>query len=248
MRESHETGSTHVPASTIASPILSLLSNLHSLVIGPGLGRDPLMQDTVAEVITKAKELKVPIVLDADALWLVQNRMELVKGYKECVLTPNVVEFGRLANAAGVDTGGDTGRQGCEALADALGGVLIVRKGAEDWISRGKDQSIVCDRQGGRKRSGGQGDTLTGSIGTFLAWRGMYLDGNWDTQGNMSRDETLMLAAWGGAAITRECSRKAFETRGRSLQASDLTEEVEGAFLRLVGEPDAEGDGEKAKI
>lgn len=248
MRESHETGSTHTPASSIAAPIISMLSNLHSLIIGPGLGRDPLMQDTVAEVITKGKDVNLPMVLDADALWLVQNRPELIKGYKECVLTPNVVEFGRLAKAAGIDTGGDTGQQGCEALADALGGVLIVRKGPEDWISHGKDTSIVCDSVGGRKRSGGQGDTLTGSIGTFLAWRGMYLDGNWDTQGNMGREETLMLAAWGGASITRECSRKAFERRGRSLQASDLTEEVEGAFQRLVGEPDAGGEGEGAKL
>ena len=168
--------------------------------------------------------------------------MDLVRGYRECVLTPNVVEFGRLAKAAGVDTGGDTGQSGCEALADALGGVLIVRKGPEDWISSGKSNSVVCANQGGRKRSGGQGDTLTGSIGTFLAWRGMYLAKEWDCRGDMSREETLRLAAWGGAAITRECSRKAFERRGRSLQASDLTEEVEGAFLRLVGEPDG-GDG-----
>ena len=71
----------------------------------------------------------------------------------------------------------------------------------------------------------------------------MYLDKAWDCQGDMSREETLRLAAWGGAAITRECSRRAFERRGRSLQASDLTEEVEGAFLRLVGEPDVD-DGE----
>jgi ATP-dependent NAD(P)H-hydrate dehydratase len=34
----------------------------------------------------------------------------------------------------------------------------------------------------------------------------------------------------------QECSRLAFAKRGRSLQASDLTEEVHTAFLNLFGE------------
>ncbi|KAL9008535.1 MAG: hypothetical protein Q9173_006347 [Seirophora scorigena] len=226
-----------VPPTKLASPVIAMLTHLHSLVIGPGLGRDEVMQATVAEVIAAAREKKLPLVLDADALWLVQQRPELVQGYKECVLTPNVVEFGRLAQSVGLDTHGDTGKEGCKALANALGGVMVVRKGAVDWISDGSDErTCVGDGQGGRKRSGGQGDTLTGSIGTLLAWRGIYLEGAWDTEGNMAREETLMLAAWGGSAITRECSRLAFAKRGRSLQASDLTEEVPVAFETLIGE------------
>ncbi|KAL8963551.1 MAG: hypothetical protein Q9183_004998, partial [Haloplaca sp. 2 TL-2023] len=89
----------HSTPSTLASPVIAMLAHLHSLVIGPGLGRDDLMQATVAEVITAAKEHKIPLVLDADALWLIQKQPDLVKGYKECVLTPNVVEFGRLAES-----------------------------------------------------------------------------------------------------------------------------------------------------
>ncbi len=235
LREAHEVQSNATSPATIATPITSMLSNLHALVIGPGLGRDTLMQDTVAEVIKAARESNTPLVLDADALWLVQQRPELVKGYKECVLTPNVVEFARLAKAVGVDTE-DKGEAGCHALARALGGVLIVRKGPSDWICDGAN-SLQSTGEGGRKRSGGQGDTLTGSIGTLLAWRGMYLEGMWDTEGEMSREETLRLAAWGGSAITRECSRLAFGKRGRALQASDLTDEVEVAFDTLIGEP-----------
>ncbi|KAL8795533.1 MAG: hypothetical protein Q9195_001954 [Heterodermia aff. obscurata] len=201
-----------LPASAIAPRIASMMSNLHAIVIGPGLGRDELMQDTVAEVIQDARRQNVPLVLDADALWLVQRRPELVKGYKECVLTPNVVEFARLAKAVGAESE-DVGREGCEKLANALGGVLIVRKGAVDW-----------------------GDTLTGSIGTLLAWRSVYHDRAWDTEGDLSREETLMLAAWGGSAITRECSRLAFIDQGRALQASDLTDKVAIAFETLIGE------------
>lgn len=233
MRESP----SHSTPSTLASPVIAMLVHLHSLVIGPGLGRDELMQETVAEVIAAARDRKLPLVLDADALWLIQRKPELVKGYKECVLTPNVVEFGRLAQAVGLDTKGDTGKEGCKALANALGGVMVVRKGGVDWISDGSDDwTVVGDGEGGRKRSGGQGDTLTGSIGTLLAWRNMYLEGAWDTEGSMGRQETLMLAAFGGSAITRECSRLAFVKKGRSLQASDLTDEVPVAFETLIGE------------
>lgn len=227
-------------AADLAHPIIDLFSRLHVLVIGPGLGRDQLMQDTVAEVIRAARKANLSLVLDADALFTIQNDPDLIRGYEECVLTPNLVEFSRLAKALGVDAGGDANdddvaKQGCEAVAQALGGVVIVRKGRQDWISNG-EHTFVNDLQGGRKRSGGQGDTLTGCIGTLLAWRKFYLEHGWDTHGNFSKGETLTLAAWGGAAITRECSRRAFVKMGRSLQASDLTDEVGGAFLNLVGE------------
>ena len=237
MRETSEMHASASPAAELASPIIAMLTNLHAVVIGPGLGRDKLMQATVAAVIKAAREKNTPLVLDADALWLVQSQPELVHGYKECVLTPNVVEFGRLAKAVGISEEElpDSGEAGCKKLAAALGGVLVLRKGAVDWISDGTKTS-VCESEGGRKRSGGQGDTLTGSIGTLLAYRSLYLEKLWDVEGNLSAAETLMLAAWGGSAITRECSRLAFLKHGRSLQASDLTEEVPVAFETLIGE------------
>ena len=236
MRETTQV-TTRPPPTEIAAPIFELMNNLHAVVIGPGLGRDELMQDTVAEVIKGAREKNVPLVLDADALWLLQKRPELVKGYKNCVLTPNVVEFKRLANALGLgeDELPDSGEAGCKKLAEKLGGVCILRKGGTDWVSDGS-HTLEGDLVGGKKRSSGQGDTLAGSIGTMLAWRSRYHQGIWETEGNLDRSETLMLAAWAGSAITRECSRLAFEKHGRALQASDLTGEVPKSFLTLVGE------------
>ena len=185
--------------------------------------------------------------LDADGLYLAQTRPELIKGYKECILTPNVVEFGRLAKAMGVAVPPEGEQQEqqeeeaegvCAKLSRAYGGVLIIQKGATDHISNG-DRTLICDLQGGRKRSGGQGDTLTGSLGTLLAYRKAYLDKLWDVEGDLSKEELLMLVAFGGSAITRECSRLAFRKNGRSLQASDLTEMVPVAFENLIGEKEA---------
>ncbi|KAI9740565.1 MAG: hypothetical protein M1834_005146 [Cirrosporium novae-zelandiae] len=236
MRQSHKSTQRDEASApdTPAKIIIAMLSRLHVLVIGPGLGRDPLMLDTCATVIEAAKRENMPFVLDADGLYLVQTRPELVRGYDQCILTPNVVEFGRLARACGVDISGP-GEKVCAKLANALGGVMIIQKGRVDYISNGKE-TWVSDVVGGLKRSGGQGDTLTGTLGTFLAWRKAYLDKIWDIEGDMNEKETLMLAAFGGSVVTRECSRLAFMKRGRSLQAEDLTEEVKHAFENMIGE------------
>jgi len=85
------------------------------------------------------------------------------------------------------------------------------------------------------KRSGGQGDTLTGSLVTFLAWKRAYQEKLWDHDNSLSDQELIALSAFGAAAITRTCSRLAFEKRGRSLQASDLSLEVSEAFHALFG-------------
>lgn len=260
-----------IDAPALAGPIISMLSRLHSLVIGPGLGRDGVTLKVVAEVIKEARAKSIPFILDADGLLIVTEDPSLVKGYKECILTPNVVEFGRLAKALGIkvpsqaevaqEEGDKTSKESeaCEQLSKALGGVTIIQKGPHDVISNGVT-SIVSDIKGGLKRSGGQGDTLTGSLGTLLAWRAAYHNKLWDSgekdnekeaqnrddvqaefdteDRRMSPATTLLLAAWAGSGLTRECSRRAFEAKGRSMQASDLTDEVHGAFLRLIGEPE----------
>ena len=102
MRQSKNLAKTE-SAESITSEVVSMLSRLHVIVIGPGLGRDELMQNTCAQVIQEARKQGIPFVLDADGLYLAQTRPELVDGCTECILTPNVVEFGRLAKAKGVD-------------------------------------------------------------------------------------------------------------------------------------------------
>ena len=258
----------------LANPIIGMMARLHALVIGPGLGRDSVTQKVVAEVLKEARSRSIPFVLDADGLTLVTEDVDLIKGYRDCILTPNVNEFSRLARAVGmgdvpsqaqIQSGGSgedkTSRESeaCEKLSRALGGVTIIQKGPHDIISNGVT-SIVSDVMGGLKRSGGQGDTLTGSLGTLLGWRAAYHNKLWDSgekenskQANTKEDvkaelegedrrmspvTTLILVAYAGSGITRECSRRAYLAKGRSMQASDLTDEVPGAFHYLIGEPD----------
>ncbi|KAI9819552.1 MAG: hypothetical protein M1827_007002 [Pycnora praestabilis] len=231
MRQAHKLHEKET-VDNIYQNVIDMLPRVHVVVIGPGLGRDELMQETCARVITEARKQNIPFVLDADGLYLAQTRPELVQGCTECILTPNVVEFGRLAKSKGLDMDGDETKL-CAKLAKAFGGVTIIQKGAKDYISNG-ETTLISDLEGGLKRSGGQGDTLTGSLGTLLAWRRAYLDRIWDHENDLTAADLLTLAAFGGSSITRECSRLAFAKHGRSLQASDLTEEVVEAFNHLL--------------
>lgn len=202
---SNETAKDDTDVDAIAKNVIDMLSRIHVLVVGPGLGRDKLMQDIASRVIKAARERNMPVVIDADALLIVQSDMDIIRGYEQAVLTPNVVEFERLCKAANIsslDSVKDT--QKVEMLAKALGGVTIIQKGPKDYISNGST-TLVNDLEGGRKRSGGQGDTLTGTVATFLAWRKAYIDGLWrdDNKQPLAPGEMLGLAAFAGSAITR---------------------------------------------
>ncbi|KKA27518.1 hypothetical protein TD95_001820 [Thielaviopsis punctulata] len=245
MREHHTAGPDDTPRH-IADRIIALLPRLHVLVIGPGLGRDELMQDTVAHVIGAARERGLGLVLDADALQAVGREPGLVQGYARAVITPNVVEFKRLAEALGVQV--QEGEEGTKELARRLAGPVVVRKGAADVVCDERGRCVRVDARGGLKRSGGQGDTLTGTIATLMAWKKGYTEGLWggedkdgkEKENKMSEDDMMVAAAVGGCVITRECARRAFSKKGRSMQASDLTDEVHASFLAVFPGIDGE--------
>lgn len=57
------------------------------------------MQLSARIALRLARENQLYVVIDADGLFLVQNDPSVVKGYERAVLTPNVVEFGRLVES-----------------------------------------------------------------------------------------------------------------------------------------------------
>ncbi|KAG8935687.1 hypothetical protein FRC02_006963 [Tulasnella sp. 418] len=175
----HPIISDETSSSSFKSELEGILQRLHVLVIGPGLGREESTQSLGRVAIELAKEQDKYIVLDADGLYLIQNEPHLVKNYRKAVLTPNVVEFGRLCDSMKVpkDSPPD---QLAPLLSKAFGNVTILQKGANDIISNG-DRTETIDIQGGLKRVGGQGDILSGVVGTFLAWGKTFEEKNNET-------------------------------------------------------------------
>jgi ATP-dependent NAD(P)H-hydrate dehydratase len=95
----HHPSSESFSPECLKSELSSLLSRLHVLVIGPGLGREDYMISHAKMALNLAKENGMYIVLDADALWMLGQDLGILKGYRRAVITPNVMEFKRLSEA-----------------------------------------------------------------------------------------------------------------------------------------------------
>ncbi|XP_076447060.1 ATP-dependent (S)-NAD(P)H-hydrate dehydratase-like isoform X2 [Babylonia areolata] len=208
------------------------LPRLHTLVIGPGLGRDPDILKTVSTVINSARSRSIPLVVDADGLFLITEFPDLVDQYETAILTPNAIEFKRLFEKV---TGERLNQSSdlvasTKTLAQKLGHVTILRKGLEDIVSDGATV-ILCSTDGSPRRCGGQGDVLAGSVAAFY---------NWSLQKNKARSETEtvplgpgVLAGYMACRLIRECGRLAFLQHGRSMVASDLLPFIHPAFEEL---------------
>uniref|UniRef100_A0A8C9QTX2 ATP-dependent (S)-NAD(P)H-hydrate dehydratase n=1 Tax=Spermophilus dauricus TaxID=99837 RepID=A0A8C9QTX2_SPEDA len=203
------------------------LPRLHALVVGPGLGRDVcfLLGQGILE---SSKARNIPVVIDADGLWLVAQQPALVHGYQKAVLTPNHQWlFSRLYEAVlrgPVDSSDPHGS--VLRLSQALGNVTVVHKGEHDLISDGQ-QVLTCNHEGSSRRCGGQGDLLSGSLGVMVHWA--LLAGPEKTNGS----SPLLLAALGACSLTRQCNHQAFQKRGRSTTTTDMIAEVGAAFSTL---------------
>lgn len=232
---------------SVKSELSSLLQRLHVLVIGPGLGREDYMQEYARIAVGLAREQKMYLVLDADALFLVGKDPSVIRGYERAVLTPNVVEFKRLSEAVNIDPSTQPGKR-AQLVSQALGGVTVLQKGAEDIIavhpSSSEPQSTIVDAQGGLKRCGGQGDILSGAVGTFLAWGRCFEEGSWGIRPdnvNIPISRIPFLGATAGSLVTRTTSKRGFSKMGRSLITADLISEVGGAFEAVFGEEAGKG-------
>ncbi|KAF9281875.1 hypothetical protein BGZ74_002260, partial [Mortierella antarctica] len=216
-----------------------ILERVHVLVIGPGLSRDATMQRVAKYAIQKARSLFMPVVIDADALLLIQNEPELVQGYSRAILTPNRVEFARLCKEKKINAEEQAGEQpAAQRLSHAFGGVVVVQKGRHDIISSGTTVLAVTNA-GGLKRSGGQGDLLTGMLATSLAWIVVARRSNQAAAGgeedSQAKNHAHFLAAcYGACTFTRRCSQLAFEKHGRAVQSSDILAEIGPMFAGYV--------------
>jgi len=207
------------------------IPRMHSFVIGPGLGRNPMIFKTVVEIIKKLREQDKPVVLDADALFLINSNLELIRNYPKVILTPNSVEFSRLYTAvfgSEVKPAPSGSTEKVRELAAALGHVTILQKGATDVASNGR-LTVCCAGGGSNRRCGGQGDLLAGSLAVLFSWADNFGD-----RGDAPAPPEL-LAAYAACRLTRECARLAYSQNGRSTTTLDLVRLIHQSFTFLFG-------------
>ncbi|CAN9497641.1 unnamed protein product [Ophioblennius macclurei] len=204
------------------------LPRLHGLVVGPGLGRDDFLLKTAKEVIERSKARDIPIVIDADGLWLVTQQPSVIQGYQKGILTPNFMEFTRLYEALHHQPVDSSDRQrGVLQLSAAMGNLTLVLKGEQDLITDGS-RVISCSVEGSGRRCGGQGDLLSGSMGVLAHWAHAA-----STAGTLRSLNPSVVAAFGACSLTRQCNSQAFQQHGRSTTTSDMIQEIGPAFKKL---------------
>lgn len=195
------------------------LDRLHAIVIGPGLGREAATFKVVSDIIVSIRQRKIPLVIDADGLFLITDNLDLVKDFNSpIILTPNEMEFQRLCNK----TGGQSG------LITLGSNITILKKGLEDEVISCHEIQWKNYEGGSTRRCGGQGDVLSGLIATYLFWTMSHQD-----KLNTKIDKAAMAASiscYAACAIVRKCNEKAYSTKGLGMLTSDMIEHIHESF------------------
>ncbi len=145
--------------------LASLAEGKTALAVGPGLSTHP---ETREFVLAIAREVALPVLLDADALNALAGRVDAIgPAPGPRVLTPHPGEMGRLldtdSHAVNADRFG-----AARGLAQAQG-VVVVLKGAYTVVADPGGELRVNMTGNPGMASGGMGDALSGMIGGFIA-------------------------------------------------------------------------------
>ncbi|XP_050352672.1 ATP-dependent (S)-NAD(P)H-hydrate dehydratase-like [Nymphalis io] len=208
----------------LSKNISSLLYSKDVVVLGPGLGRAEEGLGLAYDTINICKELRKPLVIDADGLYAIYKNVSILKNYPYpgVILTPNSAEVKRLKEVIPVE-----GANRYEFWGDY---VTVLEKGEQDQYHSNLGKFDWSLNEGGSgRRAGGQGDILAGSLGTFF---------NWALKANLcENDQSVSLAqsvaSYAAAKFTRTCNYKAFKSHGRSMVASDMLNEIHSTFEDL---------------
>ena len=178
-----------------------------AIVIGGGLGREKETQETVRKYLSK---IDIPTVVDADAIWAISKKKEILKG-KKFILTPHNYEFFILSGKNVSKLSLKEKIKIVKGIAQKLETVILL-KGNIDIISDGKE--IFLNKTGCPEMTvGGTGDTLAGVCGCFL-----------------SQGFKLVLAASAAAYLNGKAGELAKKNFGPGLLATDIIKYIPKAI------------------
>ncbi len=149
-----------------AQAIAPALAASKAAVFGPGLGRSEGAADFTEALLSLPQ--RPPMVLDADALFVLARRPHLLTQLRPCdVLTPHPGEAATLLGISAAEVQADrfSALEKLAALADAV----WVLKGAGTLISVPGEPSVISPWNIPQLAVAGSGDVLAGAIGAFLA-------------------------------------------------------------------------------
>lgn len=138
--------------------ILEEAKRAKTLIIGPGIGRTQQVKKMLFRLI---KQIKLPCVLDADALFFLSEEKNWVLP-SSCVLTPHHQEMKRLLNNH------EPTLEACQQFVEDHE-VTLVLKGAPTFIFHPGISPLIMTHGTPAMATAGTGDVLTGIIAALLA-------------------------------------------------------------------------------
>ena len=185
------------------------------ILAGPGLGKSEEAVNVLKAVIAGAK---VPMVLDADALNIISDDMDLLSGLKTAaVLTPHLGEMSRLTGEKASDIEADMVKY-ATSFADRYN-VTVLLKSAVSVVAEPGGYVFINTTGCDALSKGGSGDILSGFTAGLLAGD----DGN-----------VALISALAAYICGKNAEHLAQKLSGRSVMARDLLEEI-GEVLYSYG-------------
>ncbi len=143
---------------------LQWINSFNAIAIGPGIGQAAATKDFIFELI---KKIRIPCVLDADALNLISSEVSMLPYLKGKILTPHAKELAKISKCSVK-----------EAIYDRLeisknfatkNQLWILAKGYRTTIVEPKGRAWINSSGGPNLAIPGSGDVLTGMIASLLA-------------------------------------------------------------------------------
>lgn len=143
----------------------SRITSYDAIVAGPGMSRH---EDSALWIRALLKEARCPLLLDADALFVIADTPDLI-ATSPCpvVITPHPGELARLLRCTAEDVQND--REAAARQAARLTRAIVVLKGAGTIVTTADSPLHINVTGNPGMATGGTGDVLAGMIGGLMA-------------------------------------------------------------------------------
>jgi NAD(P)H-hydrate epimerase len=200
-------------AASAAEAVIALAATRGAVGLGPGVGRS---NETQALLVSLAKRLDVPLVIDADGLFPFADEPALLRDRSApTIVTPHPGEAAHLLGTEADSVNRDR-LAAARQLAEQLGSVVLL-KGAATVIAAPDGRVVINPTGGPALATGGTGDVLLGMV------TGRLVQGL----------EALEAAALGAFVHGAAADRVAARCGASGLLASELANEVPATIAQL---------------
>ena len=152
--------------------ILRLLEEKDALMLGPGISTNESTKELILSLLTR---LRIPVVLDADALNILASNSDVLKSLsKPAVVTPHPGEFARLVKLSTNEV--LSKRLELVPRFAAKYGIYVVLKGYKTLTATPEGKTFINPTGNPGMATAGSGDVLSGMIASMIIQEKNILD------------------------------------------------------------------------